>query len=116
MKKGDMVVAHDLSWAKAIKNGKLVSPTRDVHMNFKTSPAIVIETNCRFPLGDGFNYEPEEHRRNTVIQVVNTGEVIFVHDSFLHPVKYKIAFVGGILDGTVIEISDEFYEKLQRLV
>lgn len=108
MKKGDVVVAYDLSWAQAVKNGKLVSPSRDVHCRVgRGAPAVIVETGCRFPLTDCS--QPDDEYNDTVIQVINTGEVIFTQLEFLQPAKRKIT-----VDGKTVEISHESFEAFKK--
>jgi len=105
MKKGDIVTIYDRSYSRVIKDGRMLDGMdclpRDGDTQF-----VVIETDCRFPktsqwVGSDYN--------NTVIQSLNTGEVVFIEERFLRPAKHII-----VLDGKPIEISHESFLSLKK--
>ncbi len=116
MKKGDIVVINDSSWTKTIKDNKLVNgPGSDAHKQY-----IVIETGCSFPLYDGVSHQKDKHRSDTVIQAVDSGEIVFIFENFLEPVPptHKVMVDvrqdGGWMYGQIVEISDKLYKEIKR--
>ena len=105
MKKGDVVQINDCSWARTAKNGKLVSPNGVYGVH-----CIVVEINCKFPFSLPRFVEQSPTYNNTVIQVIDTGEVIFIEQRFLKPVTRKITFD----DGKVVELSEQSYQNLRK--
>ena len=116
MKKGDKVVIDDGSWTREIKDNKLVrGPGSDDDKQY-----VVIETGCKFPLYDGMSRQKDENRSDTVIQAVDSGEVVFIFEGFLRPVPPKHMVIIGaerkdcVVVGTWVEISDKLYQEIKR--
>jgi len=111
VKKGDLVVITDGSYARSVVNGKLIKEL----LNFgdvRGLEYVVIETDCSFPLEGGWTGQPEEHRNDTVIQGTEglvQGKVVFIHHRFLRYVKHII-----VLDGKSIEISHKSFLSLKK--
>jgi len=108
MKKGDRVVIRDGSWTQSVMDGRLVRES----LNYGPAQGrhyAVVETGCRFPLDSRWAPQPEAYRNNTVIQDVENGKVVFIHDRFLRPATHII-----VIDGKTIEVSDESFKALKQ--
>ena len=107
MKKGDIVIIRDYSYAQTIVGGVLK------HYNnsyaYPATQYIVVEVECSFPLENRYCPQPSGCRNNTVLQTIGSDEVVFIHNKFLKPVIHEI-----IIDGKTIEISDKFYKALKQ--
>lgn len=106
MKKGDLVVVCDPSYSRMVKNGKLVR-THSFFLRHSNKQFVVVETNCCFP--QTAPWPDADCRNDTVIQAVDTDEVIFIPSRFLRPVKHTIE-----IDGKAVVISHESYEALKK--
>ena len=116
MKKGDVVTITDGSWTRKIKDNKLViGPGRNAIKQY-----VIIETGCSFPLYCGMSHQKDKYRSDTVIQAIDSGEVVFIYKNFLHlvPPTHKVMVDirqdGGWMYGQIVEISDKFYKKIKR--
>ena len=109
MKKGDrVVIIRDGSWTQSVMDGRLVRES----LNYGPAQGrhyAVVETGCRFPLDSRWAPQPEAYRNNTVIQDVENGKVVFIHDRFLRPATHII-----VIDGKTIEVSDESFKALKQ--
>ena len=113
MKKGDIVMVNDYSWAKEVVNGKL----KDVRIrDCADKKYTIIEIDCKFPLHDG---QRERYRSDTIIQAIS-GEVIFIHGTFLcsvpptHKVMIDVVWNNCVTCGEVVEISDKLYKEIKQ--
>jgi len=85
-----------------------------------TKQYVIIETGCSFPLYDGISHQKDKHRSDTVIQAVNSDEVVFIYGAFLCPVLPKhnimidIKTDGCLITGQYVEISDKLYKEIKR--
>ena len=108
MKKGDVVEINDWSYAKVISNGEL----NDIGYPEFTGNCIIIETNCKFPASKrqatATSLIPASYN-NTVIQAIDTGDIIFIEERFLRPATHKIT-----IDNKTIEISHESYKSFKK--
>ena len=105
MKKGDLVVIHDRSYSRVVRNGTMLNggeclPYRD------GTQFVVIETGCRFPRTSRY---PGDNYNDTAIQGINAGEVVFIEESFLRPIKHTIT-----IDDRTVEISHESFLSLKK--
>jgi hypothetical protein len=106
MKKGDLVVIDDLSYSRMVKDGKLVSPPTNFLRRHINKKFIIVEIGCRFPKTSQWS---DVDCNNTVIQAINTDEVVFIEERFLVPAKHQIT-----IDGKTIEVSHESYLELKK--
>jgi hypothetical protein len=108
MKKGDRVRIKDFSYARCVVGLSLhvYSPTFD---DDARGEFVVIEVGCKFPkvsstqgsvFGSSYN--------NTVLQSVQSGQVVFIEERFLVPAQHTI-----VIDGKEITISHESYRALK---
>lgn len=114
MKKGDVVTIQDTSYSTSIIDGKLAHPGRGL----RYKRCVIVETNCTFPKTsrwDGNNVN------NTIIQVCETNQIIFIEERFLSPMLPKheimidiIHYSGYDANGQIIKISDELYQEIKR--
>jgi len=113
MKRDDIVTIQDTSYSTSVVDEKLTYSGR--RLRYKRCK--VIEVGCTFPKtskwdGDNVN--------NTIIQVIETGQVVFIEERFLRPVPpthkvmVDIRQDGGWMYGQVIEISDKLYKEIKR--
>jgi len=113
MKKGDIVTINDTSYTRTVGNGQLVYPGHSL----RYKQCVIVELDCIFPKtspwnGDNFN--------NAIVQVHETGQVIFIEERFLEPVppKHKIMIditnAMSVTYGDIIEISDKLYKEIKR--
>jgi len=114
MNKGDKVIIDDTSYSRSVMNKKLEHPGN----NLRYKKCVIIELNCTFPKtskwdGDNVN--------NTIVQVCETGQVIFIEERFLKlvPPKHKImidmvCYSGYAMTGKILEISDKLYQEIKR--
>jgi len=114
MKKGDKVTIRDGSWTRKIKDNKLVNGSGCDD----TKQYIVIETGCSFPLYDGISFQKDKHRSDTVIQAINSGEVVFIFGNFLqlvaptHLVWIDVVQANHRMSGRLVKISDKLYQEI----
>lgn len=114
MKKGDVVKIQDTSYSTSVIDGKLEYPGRSL----KYKQCTVIELGCIFPrtsCWDGDNVN------DTIIQVCETGQIIFIEERFLElmPPRHRVMIdiIGireGGFGGRMIEISDKLYKEIKR--
>lgn len=105
MKVGDRVIARDLSYAKAVEDGKLVGCQRGLYKDLGATPAIVVAMNCKLP---NESYQ-QNHLNDTIVQVISTNEIVFIHGGFLQPVVRNIT-----IDGQIVELSEQSYQNLKK--
>lgn len=101
IKKGDKVKIQDLSYSRTVRDNELKRPKEGLRGEF----AIVVETGCKFPNTGSFFGE----FNNTIIQVIDTGGVIFICDNQLGPATRTIEF-----DGKKIELSEKSYNNFKK--
>lgn len=106
MKKGDIVTVRDFSYSVIVEGGKLRKSTFHAFYPAARKRFTVVETNCIFPRT---STRPGANHNNTVIQVVNSTEVVFIEERFLRLATYEI-----IIDGKIIKLSHESYKNLKR--
>ena len=104
MKAGDKVIVRDCSYSHKVVNGSL----QRVQAWAKGPQFTVVAVRCYFPNPHRFQIE-DGHYNNTVIQKDDSGEVVFIEERFLIPVKHTIR-----IDGKDIEISNESFQELKR--
>lgn len=113
MKKGDVVKIRDTNYSTSVIDGLLEYPG----YNLRYKQCVVIELGCTFPKTsrwDGNNVN------NTIIQVCETGQVIFIEECFLEPVlpthkvMVDIRQDDGWMCGQIVEISDELYKQIKK--
>jgi len=109
LKKGDLVWIKDLSYSRIVKNGKLRPPHFEyaAYGQENNKQFIVVEINCKFPKTSVWLDDNEYN--DTVIQCVETNEVIFIQKRSLQPVKHKI-----IINDKTVEISQESFLNLKK--
>lgn len=119
MKKGDVVTVRDSSYSKVVTEHGLES-SYDPPRNVRKKQCVIIELGCRFP--DSHHYQTQIHTCNdTVIRVIETGEVVFIEERFLqlipptHKIMIDMVYHPGYgVGGEVIEISDKLYKEIKR--
>lgn len=111
MKKGDIVTIKDSSWTRSVVDGKLVHELLNHSFEYGKKYTVV-ETGCMFPntgsRGHCFSRTPPTFN-NTVIQAVNSGEVVFVEERFLESTTHTL-----VIDGESVELSHESYLNLKE--
>ena len=103
MKKGDVVTVYDYSWATAVCNGELI---RDFQRRIKYT---VVQCGCTFPYTS--DTQSAKWVNDTVIQDIESGMVVFIHNSFLRLVPQTHII---IIDGKTIELSHESFKNLKE--
>ena len=113
MKKGDIVVICDGSYAQSVIGGKLVHEnltfgnlTFGHHTGKKY---VVIEINCVFPITD--MHQPNDYRNDIVIQDVESSKVVFIYSKFLRLVSRTHTIT---IDGKTIKLSHESFLNLKE--
>ena len=110
MKKGDLVIINDGSYAQTVRNGILKGEFRHYSLGSEKhcgKTYVVVEVGCSFPLDRCC--QPTTHRNDTVIQEEGNGEVVFIHHRFLSLAKHRI-----VIDNKAIEISYESYLNIKK--
>lgn len=107
MKKGDVVIIDDWSYSKIVVNGKFVSPPLRLRScgGWIDGRCVVVEVNCTLPITNTYGL-PEYN--DTIIQMLNTNEVIFIEQRFLKPITHTLT-----IDGKTVKLSHESYENLK---
>ena len=112
MKAGDKVTVRAGSWSKKIRGGKLISALTN-RSSIRGQHWTVIETDCVFPLTQGYYGQPSQYRNDTVIQGPGgVDDIVFIHSGSLKlvpPPKPKHVWVDGDLgvdlDGEIIVLA-----------
>lgn len=103
MKKGDVVTVNDFSYSKIIENGKLDNNFHAFHPAARKQ-FVIVELDCVFPRT---NQWPDTNYNDTVIQAVDSSEVVFIERRFLHSVAKLIREV------TMAEVCAQFGQEVK---
>lgn len=115
MRKGDIVTIQDTSYSRTIVNGKL----NEYNRSLRYKQCVVLEVDCVFPKTSPWD---GDNHNNTIVQVIDSGKVVFIEECFLSlvPPKHKIMIdvvqCGCVTDlsGPIVEISDKLYREIKR--
>lgn len=117
MKKGDVVIVRDSSYSKVVTEHGLEDSYGGTRV--RSRRCIIIELGCHFP--DLHQYQIKNNTyNNTVIRVIETGEVVFIEERFLKPLIHKVMIdveqscSGCVMYGSIVEISDKLYKEIKR--
>ena len=122
MKKGDVVTVRDFSYSRIVEGNKLSNEFHAFHPACRKQ-FVVVETDCKFPTyeeGQTAPFYGSSTYNNTVIQAINSDEVVFIEERFLklvlptHKVMVDVRQDGGWMYGQIVEISDKLYKEIKR--
>lgn len=118
MKKGNIVIIRDSSFSRSVINGELVEEFLACD-NKGDKQYVIVETGCMFPVTNVYQARGLTSFNDTVIQAVDSGEVVFIEERFLclvkptHNVMINLEHFSGMLGGTLYKISDELYREIK---
>ena len=105
MRKGDRVIVRNDSYSTVVVDGELKCGHESPHTT-RYKQCIIVELGCRFPRTSPWK---GDNHNDTVVQIIKTGEVVFIEERFLQPTTHEI-----IIDGKTIKLSHESYNNLKE--